>query len=93
MDMLEKEEGSNLLETFARNAQEYPDQKRKLWMPRFDDEAIRNREMFKTKLDYIHNNPVQAGIVDVPEDYKYSSARSYLSDDETVLAVDTEWYT
>jgi REP element-mobilizing transposase RayT len=29
------------------------------------------------KLNYIHNNPVEAGIVDRPEDYLYSSARDY----------------
>ena len=29
------------------------------------------------KLDYIHNNPVKAGIVENPEDYIYSSARDY----------------
>ena len=29
------------------------------------------------KLHYIHNNPVKAGIVEKPEDYVYSSARSY----------------
>ena len=29
------------------------------------------------KLNYIHNNPVRAGIVDKPEDYVYSSARNY----------------
>ena len=29
------------------------------------------------KLDYIHNNPVEAGFVDVPESYLYSSARDY----------------
>ena len=29
------------------------------------------------KLDYIHNNPVEAGIVDKPEEYLYSSARDY----------------
>jgi putative transposase len=29
------------------------------------------------KLNYIHNNPVVAGIVDRPEDYLYSSARDY----------------
>jgi REP element-mobilizing transposase RayT len=28
-------------------------------------------------LDYIHNNPVQAGFVEKPEDYLYSSARDY----------------
>lgn len=31
------------------------------------------------KIDYIHNNPVQAGIVMNPEDYYYSSARNYAS--------------
>lgn len=29
------------------------------------------------KLAYIHNNPVEAGIVDEPESYLYSSARDY----------------
>jgi putative transposase len=29
------------------------------------------------KLNYIHYNPVEAGIVDRPEDYLYSSARDY----------------
>jgi putative transposase len=28
-------------------------------------------------LDYIHYNPVVAGIVEKPEDYLYSSARAY----------------
>jgi putative transposase len=30
------------------------------------------------KLNYVHNNPVEAGLVDKPEDYLYSSARSYI---------------
>ena len=29
------------------------------------------------KLDYIHNNPVEAGIVEKPEDYLYSSGKVY----------------
>ena len=29
------------------------------------------------KLDYIHRNPVEAGWVNVPEEYFYSSARNY----------------
>jgi len=31
------------------------------------------------KIDYIHNNPVAAGIVDKPEHYLYSSARDYVT--------------
>jgi len=37
-------------------------------------------EVIAQKLDYIHNNPVEAGIVDRPEDYVYSSARDYAED-------------
>ena len=39
------------------------------------------------KLNYIHNNPVKAGIVDKPEDYIYSSARNYASRNDVVLDV------
>lgn len=31
------------------------------------------------KLEYIHRNPVDAGIVDKPQDYIYSSARDYFN--------------
>jgi hypothetical protein len=30
------------------------------------------------KLDYIHNNPVEAGIVENPEDYLFSSEKVYV---------------
>ena len=33
--------------------------------------------VFDQKLDYLHYNPVEAGYVDEPEDYIYSSARDY----------------
>lgn len=29
------------------------------------------------KLEYVHNNPVEAGLVDKAEEYLYSSARYY----------------
>lgn len=29
------------------------------------------------KLNYIHNNPVEAGLVDFPEQFRYSSGRDY----------------
>ncbi len=36
-----------------------------------------NNSMIDQRVDYIHNNPVKAGIVNKPEDYVYSSARDY----------------
>jgi len=38
---------------------------------------LHSPEFIKQKLNYIHNNPVRAGIVDQPEDYIFSSARNY----------------
>jgi hypothetical protein len=60
-------------------------------MHRFDDEVIRNNKMFWVKLKYIHNNPVKAGLVIRGEDYKYSSARNYIKNDQTIIKVDTEY--
>lgn len=34
-------------------------------------------EMLKQKLEYIHYNPVRAGLCDLPEEYRYSSAKFY----------------
>lgn len=79
---------NNYYDKFKESAKGYIDQKRKFWMPRFDDEVIRNEKMFWTKLHYIHNNPVEAGIVRKPEDYKYSSARNYIYGDQSELEVD-----
>lgn len=31
----------------------------------------------KQKADYIHENPCKAGLVNLPEEYKHSSARYY----------------
>ena len=33
--------------------------------------------VFKQKVDYIHNNPVTAGLCELPEQYLFSSARYY----------------
>ena len=35
-----------------------------------------NKVIFE-KINYIHNNPVEAGLVFYPQDYVYSSARDY----------------
>jgi putative transposase len=36
-----------------------------------------NEAMFRQKLEYIHYNPVRAGLCAVPEEYHYSSAKFY----------------
>jgi putative transposase len=38
---------------------------------------LRTHKVFRQKLDYIHRNPVRAGLCKLPEEYKYSSALFY----------------
>jgi putative transposase len=90
-DVLEKLEKENqkLLETFRKGVKR--GQKQQFWIHRFDDQAIRNDKMFWTKLKYIHDNPVKAGLSADVLDYKYSSARNYINQDHSVIFVDTTY--
>jgi REP element-mobilizing transposase RayT len=47
------------------------------WTHENHAEHIYSNKFMEQKLEYIHNNPVRAGIVEKPEDYKYSSAIDY----------------
>jgi putative transposase len=48
--------------------------KRPAWQRGFADHRIRDTEEFRIRRDYIHQNPVRAHLVDLPESYPYSSA-------------------
>ena len=68
------------------------EQKFKLWMNRSDKVAIVNEKILAIKLKYIHDNPVRAGLVSKAEDYLYSSAKDYLTDNKGLLKIDfIEW--
>ena len=78
MEAIEHDGQTSFLKLFEEAARASTSQRRKFWMPRFDDEVIQNETMLLAKLEYIHNNPVKAGIVENPEDYLFSSARNYI---------------
>jgi REP element-mobilizing transposase RayT len=96
MEIIEKED-KDLIKIFYYEGLKFTKHKRKFWMQRFDpacrhrDEIIRNEKMFWTKLHYIHRNPVEAGLVDRAEKYKYSSAGNYINNDHSILRVDTSY--
>ena len=48
---------------------------------------LNTNEKIDQRLDYIHNNPVEAGIVMSPEDYLYSSAVNYAGLPEKLIDV------
>ncbi|MBU2568450.1 MAG: transposase [Gammaproteobacteria bacterium] len=47
------------------------------WQEGCHPEWIQNEQIMRQKVEYIHNNPVQRGYVDLPEHWRYSSARNY----------------
>ncbi|MDQ3050835.1 MAG: transposase [Bacteroidota bacterium] len=49
----------------------------KLWKDNYDCFELYTNEIIDQKLNYIHNNPVRAELVEEPHNYLYSSARNY----------------
>lgn len=60
------------------------------WQEGLHPEWIQNHEMMRQKVTYIHENPVKRGYVDLPEHWRYSSARAYAGQ-ESLLDICMEW--
>ena len=50
------------------------------WLNDYHDRYIRDDEHYRNAINYIHNNPVKAGLVATPEQWLYSSAYSISGD-------------
>ena len=64
---------------------------KRIWKPRFDDLIIWSEKQFKIKTEYIHNNPVKAGLVANSCDYRFSSAGDWLRDTPGLIRIDKNW--
>lgn len=62
---------------------------RTIWQPRYYDFNIWSRDKLEEKLNYIHENPLRAELVQKIEDYKWSSARWYES--RTSVGIPIQW--
>ena len=60
------------------------------WQEGVHPEWIQNEAMMRQKVEYIHQNPVKRGYVDVAEHWRYSSARNYAGK-EGLLKVNRCW--
>ncbi|MDM8000491.1 MAG: transposase [Dehalococcoidia bacterium] len=89
--LLKEERRTEVLSVFAEAAKRYhPNENRvyQVWEDRFDDVAVYSDKVLRTKIEYIHNNPVKAGLSDSQDAYLYSSARNYHCDDHSAIRVD-----
>ena len=86
----EAENNLKMLNTFEKAAETTMKQKYKVWEEDYDAREVFSLDFLVQKLDYIHNNPCQPhwGLVEDPEDYRWSSACFYLLDKQAIIPVD-----
>lgn len=72
---------------YCKKAYKYHSQYQ-VWQEGSHPQLIQGDEMLRQKISYIHNNPVRRGYVDLPEHWRYSSARNYERGDDSVLEID-----
>lgn len=59
-----------------------------VWQEGSHPEAIFTKKFAQQKLDYIHLNPIRAGLVKTADEWPYSSARAYILGEETYPPTD-----
>ena len=64
-----------------------------VWTHENHSEIIYSQNFIEQKINYIHDNPVRAGIVERPEEYLYSSAKNYAGEEGLIeiIKVDLQW--
>jgi len=81
-----RERWLELLETRARSVG--LGQESKVWEDGAHPKRIESDAMFWQKIEYVHNNPVRKGFVARAEDWRWSSARNYGTDNKGVMEID-----
>ena len=62
------------------------------WQRRFYDFNVWSQRKEVEKLKYMHRNPVVRGLVEKPEDWRWSSYRSYAGESGLVRINDWRWW-
>ncbi len=69
---------AGMLEIFKRNGlSNSRNSEYQFWRQDNQPKECYSKTFTDQKLDYIHNNPIEEGIVDKAEEYLYSNARDY----------------
>ena len=82
------EEDANLLAQLSDRSSRSEHQ---VWQASFWEQDVFSHEYMREKLVYLHRNPIRAGLVQNPEDYPYSSYRSYQTGEQWFIEVDQNW--
>ena len=80
---LEKDNKKLLLHIFNKAVEgRAKSQQYKIWQDEFHPKAVYTPDFLTQKLEYIHNNPVRKGLVQEPEQWRYSSARTLFMNEQ-----------
>jgi len=61
------------------------------WQRRYYDFNVWSEEKRVEKLRYMHRNPVKRGLVEKPEDWRWSSFRHYATREIGVVEIESRW--
>ena len=61
------------------------------WQPRYYDFNVWSEAKRVEKLRYMHRNPVHRGLVERPEDWRWSSFRHYATGVEGTVEIESQW--
>ena len=64
---------------------------RPFWLARYYDFNVFTELKRREKLGYMHWNPMKRGLVDRPEDWRWSSCRYYQTGEQGRVRVDGSW--
>jgi len=77
---------------FIRPAPDADGSINQVWQDSFKAVPLWSNWMIWQKINYIHANPVRAGLVTSARDYKWSSFRAFYEEERGPLAVDKNWW-
>lgn len=79
-----------LLSDYASSYNRWYDRRGSVFKSRYTSRLIQNDSYFHTVLSYIHYNPVKAGVVNSPYDYRWSSL--YYLRHKKIAQKEVSWY-
>jgi hypothetical protein len=63
----------------------------RLWQARYYDVNVWSERKRVEKLGDIHRNPVKRGLVEKPEDWRWSSFRHHVTGEDSVVEIEPQW--
>jgi len=88
--LLEKDQRILFLKIFENAACNSSNSRYRLWKDNFRSVVLNSEKRFHEKMYYMHENPVRQGFVELPEHWKYSSARNWMLHDDGIIRIDKE---